>query len=105
MGAEVFLNGSSAGTATWDRNIENTGSKFGSGYGYFKGKISEVRVYNSTLATTDIEKFYMKTNPTFTIGAEEDNLPDIPIIININKREIIFPSRLIIYTKVNQLTT
>jgi len=71
----------------------------------FNGKMDEYRIYyGSALTATDIEKFYMKTNPTFTIGAEEDNLPDIPII-NTNKREIIFPSRLIIYTKVNQLTT
>ena len=72
----------------------------------FNGKMDEYRIYyGSALTATDIEKFYMEKNPTFTIGAEEDNLPDLPIIININKREIIFPSRLIIYTKVNQLTT
>ena len=72
--------------------------------------IDEIGIWNRALSGEEVTTLYNSGDglqyfeAAYSFGAEENNLPDIPII-NTNKREIIFPSRLIIYTKVNQLTT
>ena len=119
-GVIIYVNGSPVNTTNEQNSLVSSiknsadfgiGRRAGTGVQVLSSNwIDEIGIWNRALSGEEVTTLYNSGDglqyfeAAYSFGAEENNLPDIPII-NTNKREIIFPSRLIIYTKVNQLTT
>ena len=62
---ELFVNGSSVGTATAPSSTYNSGATgylgHGGGYQYFNGKIDQVRIYNGAIKQEQVDELYAET--------------------------------------------
>ena len=84
---ELFVNGSSVGTATAPSSTTNVASAgyigHGGNYQYFTGKIDQVRFYNGSFKAEQVDELYAETvsqNDDLTLGGP----PEILISANAN---------------------